>query len=364
VQSSCELIKDLFAGRAGERVGLRDNPWNRTLRKWVGQGYPVDEKGEPVSPAEHFGFDMIAVREEFDSLPIRGFEEVEEETEAWEVRRNGAGAALKWWKHRSGTPEHIDFRMTGRQVWERDYRPHLLELDRGRLDVAGARRNLARRRAQGYWTHYGDIFIWELMRRSLGDVCMYESLALDPDWIKDYNQVYTDFYKLHYGALIEEAGRPDGVWLFEDLGYRNGLFCSPAMLEELVFPYYRQLVDFFHGYGLPVVLHTCGGIEAALPLIVEAGFDGLHPMEVKAGCDVLRFADSYADKLVFIGGLDALVLESGDRELIRKETIRIIEGMKARGARYVFGSDHSLSTNVDYKDFRLAVEVYRQHAAR
>jgi len=33
VQSSCELIKALFAGRAGERVGLRDNPWNRTLRK-------------------------------------------------------------------------------------------------------------------------------------------------------------------------------------------------------------------------------------------------------------------------------------------------------------------------------------------
>jgi hypothetical protein len=35
--------------------------------------------------------------------------------------------------------------------------------------------------------------------------------------------------------------------------------------------------------------------------------------------------------------------------------------MKARGARYIFSSDHSLSTNVRYQDYRYAVEVYREH---
>ena len=38
-----------------------------------------------------------------------------------------------------------------------------------------------------------------------------------------------------------------------------------------------------------------------------------------------------------------------------------IEGMKARGARLVFASDHSISTNTDYDDFRHMVEVYREH---
>ena len=32
-------------------------------------------------------------------------------------------------------------------------------------------------------------------------------------------------------------------------------------------------------------------VGAALPLIVQAGFDGLHPMEVKAGNDVFRIAE-------------------------------------------------------------------------
>ena len=195
----------------------------------------------------------------------------------------------------------------------------------------------------------------------MGDVCMYESLLLDPEWIHDYNRVYTDFFIAHYRVLIEEAGKPDGIWIYEDLGYKNGLFCSPTVLEALISPYYKELVDFFHSYDLPVVLHSCGGIEAALPLIVAAGFDALNPMEVKAGCDVLRFAEQVGDRLAFIGGLDARVLESGDRERIRSEVIRLVEGMKNIGARYVFGSDHSISTNVRYADFQYALEVYREH---
>jgi hypothetical protein len=124
---------------------------------------------------------------------------------------------------------------------------------------------------------------------------------------------------------------------------------------------YKEVIDFFHSYNLPVVLHSCGGIEAALPLIVEAGFDALNPMQVKAGCDALRFAEKHGDRLAFVGGLDAMILESGDRDLIRQGVIRLVDGMKARGARYVFGSDHSLSTNVRYEDFKYAVQVYKEH---
>ncbi|MCJ7796554.1 MAG: hypothetical protein MUQ56_07285, partial [Thermoleophilia bacterium] len=361
MQSAREVIDNLLRGRIPERVGVHDSPWTDTLTKWVSQGYPTDPQGEPVDPVDHFGFDLAGVGGWFDALPLRGVSEVVEETDQWRITRNGAGAALKYWKNKSGTPEHIDFRMTSRKVWERDYRPHLLELDRARLDIEGAAKALTRRRDQGLWTHYGHLFIWENMRQSMGDFCLYESVLLDPDWIRDYNRVYTDFFKAHYRALLEEAGKPDGIWVYEDLGYRNGLFCSPKVYEELIFPYFKELVDFFHSYDLPVVLHTCGGIEQALPLIVEAGFDALNPMEVKAGCDVLRFADHYGDKLAFIGGLDARLFESGDRELIRREVVRVVDGMKERGARYVFGSDHSISTNVQYDDFRYALEVYREH---
>ena len=352
------------------RVGLREvNIWPDTIRAWLEQGYPVQEvvsetgqvTTEPFDWRDCFGYDMVIVGGLFNLLPWPDCREVLEETEDWIITRDGAGAVLKQWKHRSGTPEHIDFHMTSRDVWEREYRAPLLEVDRNRVDIEGAKRELERRRSQGLWTFYQHQSIWETMRQTMGDICMYTSLALDPDWIHDFNRVYTDFFKAHFKLLFDEAGLPDSIRLCEDIGYKNGLFCSPKMLEELIFPYYQELVDFFHGYGLPVEFHTDGNITRALPLITDVGFDILNPMEIKAGCDPLKYAETYGDRLAFIGGLDARVLELGERDVIRQEVSRLIEGMKARGARYVFGSDHSISPLVKYEDYLYTLQVYREH---
>jgi len=252
--------------------------------------------------------------------------------------------------------------MITREIWERDYRSHLLELDPHRVDVKKARKNMARATEAQRWTHFGHMFVWETMRQSMGDVTLYESLLLDPDWIHDYNRVYTDFFKKHFAYMFEQVGVPNGIWLYEDLGYKNGLFASPKVLSELIFPYYKELVDFFHSYDLPVVLHTCGSTAQALPLIVEAGFDALNPMERKAkDNDPFVFAEQYGDELAFVGGLDARVLETNDREIIRREVADYIEGMKARGARLVFASDHSISPNTQYDSYLYALDVYREH---
>jgi len=89
-------------------------------------------------PRFHFGFDIQGVGGWFDSLPKRGVDEMVEETDEWKLVRNGAGAILKWWKHKSGTPEHA----------------------------------IAAAHAKGRWTHFGHLFIWENMRRSMGDIAL------------------------------------------------------------------------------------------------------------------------------------------------------------------------------------------------
>ena len=386
-QSPKQVIDGLLRNTTYDRVGVMGSPWSDSIAAWVRQGYPtqmvakqpgedrwnpddgrwveVTEAGEYVEPVDltrHFGYDMVGVGPWFDIQPLRGVDELVEETEAWEVRRNGAGAALKYWKHKMGTPEHIDFLMTSREVWDRDYRPHLVAFDPGRVDVEKSRKAFADARTEERWVHFGHMFIWELMRQSMGDVTMYESLVLDPDWIHDYNRVYTDLYKAAFQYMFDEIGMPDGIWLYEDMGYKNGLFASPKVLEKLIFPYYAELVEFFHERDLPVVLHTCGSTAAALDLIVEAGFDALNPMERKAlNNEPFAFAESHGDKLCFVGGLDVRHLESNDREVVRREVIDYIEGMKARGARLVFAEDHSLPPTITYDTYQYALEVYREH---
>ena len=387
MMTSQSVVDALLRGNKADRIALMGSPWVDTIAAWVQQGYPTcmvfkqvgeerwlpedgrwaevetaGEYEEPVPTWEHFGYDMVGVGPWMDVLPWRGYEEVVEETEDWDVKRNGAGASLKYWKHKSGTPEHIHFLMINREIWERDYRSHLLDLDPERVDVGEMRKNMDKMKQAQVWTHFGNLFVWEAMRKSMGDVTMYQSLALDPGWIHDYCRVYTDFYKMHFAYMFDHVGKPDGIWIYEDMGYKNGLFASPKMLGELIFPYYTELVNFFHGYDLPVVLHTCGSTAQALPLIIEAGFDALNPMERKAkGNDPFAFAEQYGDRLAFVGGLDARVFESNDKDTIRREVSFYVEGMKARGARLVFASDHSISTNTEYQSYLYGLQVYREH---
>ena len=355
---SGECAKALFTPNGkSERIGLYENVWPDTLLRWKEEGYPADD----ISPQDYFKFDICRVGYTFDVYPLVGVRELVEQNDEWSIYRNGAGASHKYWNHKSGTPEHVDFRMTSPEVWEREYRPRLLFLDPRRFKLDETRASYNKLREQGKWICYNSSFVWETMRQSMGDVCMYESLALEPDWIHDYNEVYTQFFIRHYTYLFENVGLPDGVWLSEDFGYKNGLFCSPAMLDEFFKPYYKRLVDFFHSLGLKVPLHSCGGVTEALPFFVDIGFDALHPMERKAGCDPLAYAREYGDKLAFIGGLDARILESGDKTLIRNEVEALINGMKELGARYFFASDHSVSTLVSFESYKYALDVYREN---
>jgi len=361
MESSYDVIDDLMRGRPASRMGLRENIWGQTLTQWVEEGYPTDAEGKPVDPAMHFNHDWAGAGGGFDCWPIRGYREVVEEADEWHIIRNGSGAELKYWKHKAGTPEHIRFNMTSRCIWEEQYRQHLLSLDPERLNIEATRNALALRRKQKKWAMFGSMFVFEHMRQSLGDVCMYESFALDPEWIRDYCTVVTDFYITHYRATIEQAGRPDGVRICEDLGYKGSLFCSPHSLEELVFPCYKKLINFFHSFDIPVVLHSCGYVEDALPMILDAGFDALDPMERAAGCDPLRFAKLTEGKLVLVGGFDKRILESGDRDAIRKGVIEILNHMKRDKVPYIFSTDHSISTNVSYSDYQYMVDVYREN---
>jgi uroporphyrinogen decarboxylase len=361
MKDSHSVVNNLLRRKNPQRIAVFDYFWADTLKAGFSQGYPADKDGNPVAPEDVFDLDLAFSGGWFDILPLPNVKEIVEESDEWVIHKNGAGASLRYWKNKSGCPEHINFEMTSRAIWEKKYRGHLLQVDKKRLDIKGSREMLKKRSEQGFWTYYGNLFVWENMRQSMGDLCLYESMLSDPAWIHDYNRVYTDFFKAHYRVMFEEVGMPDGIWMYEDLGYKNGTFCSPKTCQEILFPYYKELVDFFHVYNLPVVLHSCGNIEEILDQIVAVGFDALNPMEAKAGCDVVRFAKKYSNRLAFIGGMDVRIFESGDRTAIKDEILRIIRELKSIGAFYIFGSDHSISSKVRYDDYRYAIDLVREH---
>jgi len=352
--TSREIIAALLKRQIPERMGIFEHYWGETVPMWQKQGFP-----ENTILEDYFGYDLAGVGGWFDSSLRPGApEEVLQETDEWKIRKDSRGATLKYWKAKSGTPEHIAFEVTSPEKWQ-PFREELLALNPKRLDVTGTRDALAKAEPAGRFRFYGNLFIFEIMRATLGDVCMLESMLLEPDWIKDFCKVYTQHYKIHYDYLFREAGKPDGMFIYEDLGFSNGLFCSPQCLRELVIPFYRELVGFFHDHGLPVILHSCGDIRKAVPLIIEAGFDCLQPMEAKAGNDVIEFAELYGKKLCYMGNIDVTVLNKNNPETTRAEVEHKVGAMRKMRIPYIFHSDHSVPPDINLSTYRLAVETFR-----
>ncbi len=365
---AADHIKALFSNQRYTRMGLRDCYWQETLVKWAEEGHIQKISDDPnlfyeyrYNVDEVIPFDMEIVGGFIDENPLLGFSEVLEETEDWITVKNGAGASLKTFKHSTGVPEHVGFEMTTPALWQEKYRAPLLELNPARLHVEMDKNRLQRAQKLGRFTMYGQHLLVEQQRAAMGDVCMLESILLEPEWIWDYNEVYTNFLLRHFEYLFEHAGKPDGMWLYEDLAYKHTLFFSPEKMRELYLPFYKRIVNFLHERGITAICHSCGMVEKALPILVEAGFDGLNPIEIKAGCDLLKFAAEYKDHFVFIGGIDVQMLERGDKEKIRREIERVCKGMKELGARYVFSSDHSVPPTVEFETFRYATKVFRQN---
>jgi uroporphyrinogen decarboxylase len=66
--------------------------------------------------------------------------------------------------------------------------------------------------------------------------------------------------------------------------------------------------------------------------------------------------------MAFMGNINVVVLETGDRDLIRREIESKLIPIRERGIPYVFHSDHSIPPTVTYDTYRYALDIYRNLA--
>jgi uroporphyrinogen decarboxylase len=180
---------------------------------------------------------------------------------------------------------------------------------------------------------------------------MLMGMALDPDWIRDMVDTFTDLTIGMWELLFNEAGFPDGIFFYEDMGFKEKPFMSPDMYRELIQPAHKRSIDWAHAHGLKVIMHSCGFIEPLLPGMIEAGIDMLQAMEVKAGMDVLRLNQLYGDKIGFMGNIDIREIASNDRRRIDAELQKKILPLMASKTPFILSSDHSTPPDVNYDSF-------------
>ncbi|MBT3193140.1 MAG: hypothetical protein HN341_11350 [Verrucomicrobia bacterium] len=356
--TSREIIKALLAKEIPERVGLNESFWPHIIENaWGEQGI---EPGTDFG--ERFNLDLRSISWFAAPGPRPDLECVVEESDEWIVNKNSWGASFKTWKHKAGTPEHVAFSVSSPEIWKNEFRDAFEAIDvRDHVDLDAARAVYAKAMASDRFITYSGLFVFEELRKILGDVTMLESLLLEPEWIHDFCTLVTQKNIEHFELLFNEVGLPDGLHIYEDLGYTAAPFASPACHREMILPYHKQLFGFFKEHNLPIIMHSCGDFRPHIDSIIEAGVDCIQAMEAKTGMNVVSLAEQYKDKLCFMGNIDIRALESGDREKIKEECLGKLNGMKALHAPYVYMSDHSIPPSVTVKDYAYMQELFREN---
>jgi hypothetical protein len=192
------------------------------------------------------------------------------------------------------------------------------------------------------------------------DLMGVENLLLayhdQPRLVHAISEHHLRFLKKLY-ARIAPGVQFDFIFFWEDMSFKNGPLISPAMVREFILPYYRELTSFLKELtGCKVVVDSDGDVRKLIPLLIEAGVDGMLPFECAAGMDIREIRREYPD-FILCGGLDKREIAKGkaaiDRELQAK-----LPFMFSRG-RYLPGMDHHVPPEVGWDDFLYYLERTR-----
>ena len=343
--TSRERVACTLSRKPVDHIAAKLDLWDSTVKRYVAEGHLAE--GEDV--IEHFDQDF-RLAPELRTIADLDFEEVViEETDETILKLDGNGAKLRRHKLHESTPEHVDFTVKDRAGWEQHIKPRLVAVDRRRIpfDLYPRKRALASRDRRFFcWSAAGP---FEMMHPICGHEYMLMGMALDPEWVKDMVRTYVEFTINHLEVLFAEQGRPDGFFVYDDMGFKGKPFMSPAMYEEIIQPGHARLFDFAHSLDCRVIVHSCGFVEPLVPGLIEAGMDCLQAMEVKAGMDMPRLAEKFGDRISFFGNIDVRVLTSNDRAKIDTELLKKIPPLLEGGCGYMLHSDHSEPPEVDYE---------------
>ena len=114
------------------------------------------------------------------------------------------------------------------------------------------------------------------------------------------------FYLKALEIFLEATrGKLHAILIGDDMGSQLDLMLSLEHVKEFVIPGAKALIDLAHGYGVKVVYHSCGSIWRAVPALIEAGADVIHPIQAKAaGMAPGELRARYGAAVSFCGGVD------------------------------------------------------------
>ena len=205
-----------------------------------------------------------------------------------------------------------------------------------------------------YWMHVRGVNVSNILRR-LYQSHNYMIQLKDPS-------VYTGIFEdILYSPL---EGNAQAIYNSRKISELLHLFVEEIIAGRILISDNNNFVKTILQYmeanymtNIYVHLHSCGDIMDRVDDLVDIGIDALNPLEVKAGMKPLELKEKYGDKLVFHGGINAVLWD--DKDAIIEEIRKYVPKMKENGG-YIFSSDHSIPNSVSFENFKAIVDEVKR----
>lgn len=353
--------------READRVPVSDFFWGGFLSRWRSElGLPAD-----ADIYRHYDLDWQVTIPNMDPH-IKAFEIVRENEEEVVVRTGYEAIIRK--KFAAPMPDYVAFETDTLEKMEAFHFDDPTDDRRfnaaGDNQIAGVGDGFSRnspawietvKSIHSEFPVYGSICEGhEQLWRIVGTENVMMWIGLYPEELGRFIQRVGAFViELVKAQIKAGSGLLDGMVIWGDVAYVNGMLFSPDYWRRYFRPIVAEQIRICHEAGLPVIYHGCGNASLIYEDFIAMGLDAYNPLEAKSGLDVVDLRRKYGHRMGFCGNMDALAWANAPLPELRRQALTKLNA--ARGGGYIFQSDHSVPTNISAERYEYVLNLVREH---
>jgi uroporphyrinogen decarboxylase len=162
---------------------------------------------------------------------------------------------------------------------------------------------------------------------------------IDPELAHGLARIVTDqCFEMIDTAFAKGA---DFIACEGDLAHNPTTLMSPAHYDEFIGPYHKQICERVHKNGGKIIKHSDGKLTPIVPNLLEAGFDGIHPIQPQC-MDIAEIKKEFGARTCLLGNIDcSFLLVFGSEEEVRQNVKETIAQAAPNGG-YIITSSNSI----------------------
>lgn len=181
----------------------------------------------------------------------------------------------------------------------------------------------------------------------------------EPDKMKAQSaRTVEHFSRLARGLADDRLA--DGFILCSDYCFNTNPFFGPALFEEFIAPYLKEILDTYRSLGLYSIKHTDGNIMPILDQMVACGPDALHSLDPQGGVSLAEVKRLYGDRVALCGNVNCGLLQTGTQEECEADIRRALRDGMAGGPGYIFCTSNCVYTGLALERYELMHRIWRE----